>query len=54
VRSALRGGRGIARALYVTMQDRRIVIPRGFIKKSERTPTGEIDLALPRARELKP
>jgi len=27
---------------------------RAFIKKTEKTPTGEIDLALQRAKELKP
>jgi phage-related protein len=32
----------------------RVVIVRAFIKKTEKTPTGEIDLALQRAKELKP
>jgi len=30
------------------------VILRAFIKKTEKTPTGEIGLALQRAKELKP
>ena len=30
------------------------MILRAFIKKTERTPTGEIDLALQRAKGLKP
>ena len=45
---------GIARALYVTAKEQRAVIVRAFIKKTEKTPTGEIDLALQRAKELKP
>jgi phage-related protein len=50
----LKGKAGIARALYVTARARRVVILRAFIKTTEKTPTGEIDLALHRAKELKP
>jgi phage-related protein len=50
----LKGKAGIARALYVTAKEQRIVIVRAFIKKTEKTPTGEIDLAHQRAKELKP
>ena len=50
----LKGKVGIARALYVTAKGQRVVIVRAFIKKTERTPRGEIDLALQRAKELKP
>jgi Phage-related protein len=50
----LNGKAGIARALYVTAKDQRVVIVRAFIKKTEKTPMGEIDLALRRAKELKP
>ena len=49
-----KGKAGIARALYVTAKEQRVVIVRVFIKKTEKTPTGEIDLALQRAKELKP
>jgi hypothetical protein len=35
-------------------KEQRVVIVRAFIKKTEKTPTGEIDLALQRAKELKP
>jgi phage-related protein len=31
-----------------------VVIVRAFIKKTENAPPGEIDLALQRAKELKP
>ena len=50
----LKGKAGIARALYVTAREQRVVIVRAFITKTEKTPTGEIDLALQRAKELKP
>ena len=50
----LKGKAGIARALYITAREQRVVILRAFIKKTEKTPTGEIDLALQRAKELKP
>ena len=50
----LKGKAGIARALYVTAREQRVVIVRAFAKKTEKTPTGEIDLALQRAKEVKP
>jgi phage-related protein len=50
----LKGKAGIARALYVAAKEQRVVILRAFIKKTEKTPAGEIDLALERAKELKP
>jgi phage-related protein len=50
----LKGKAGIARALYVTAKEQRVVIVRAFIKKTEKTPTGEINLALQRTKELKP
>jgi phage-related protein len=50
----LKGKAGIARALYVTAKEERVVILRTFVKKTEKTPTGEIDLALQRAKEVKP
>ena len=48
----LKGRAGIARALYVTARERRVVILRAFIKKTQRTPADEIELALQRAKEL--
>lgn len=50
----LKGKAGIARALYVTAKEQRVVIVRAFVKKTEKTPSGEIDLALERAKEVKP
>ena len=46
----LKGRSGISRALYVTALGRRVVIVRAFIKKTEKTPRREIELALSRAK----
>jgi len=48
----LMGRDGIARALYVTAIGRRVVVVRAFVKKTQKTPRAEIDLALRRAREV--
>jgi phage-related protein len=48
----LRGKDGISRALYVTAQAQRVVVVRVFIKKTEKTPRREIELALRRAQEV--
>jgi phage-related protein len=46
------GRDGISRAIYVTMSGQRVVIVRVFRKKSQKTPRGEIELALKRAEQL--
>ena len=48
----LTGRDGIARALYVTVSGRRVVVVRAFVKKSQKTPRGEIELALLRAKGI--
>jgi phage-related protein len=48
----LTGRSGISRALYVVAAGRRIVIVRVFVKKTQKTPRHEIDLALSRAKAL--
>jgi phage-related protein len=48
----LKGGDGISRALYVTAAGRRIVVVRVFIKKTQKTPNCEIELALTRVKEI--
>jgi phage-related protein len=48
----LMGRDGIARALYVTQTGERIVVVRVFIKKTQKIPQNEIDLALQRAKEI--
>ncbi len=49
----LKGQSGISRALYVTAVRQRVVIVRVFVKKTEKTPRREIDLALTRAKQIK-
>lgn len=49
----LRGHAGIARAVYVTAFGRRVVIVRVFVKKTQKTPRRELELALARAKEVK-
>ncbi len=49
----LKGQSGLARSLYITATDQRVVILRTFTKKTQRTPRREIDLALARAKEVK-
>jgi phage-related protein len=48
----LKGRSGISRALYVRAVGRRVVIVRVFVKKTEKTPRGEIDMALSRAKSV--
>ena len=48
----LTGRDGIARALYVTAIGRRVVGVRAFVKKMQKTPRAEIELALRRAKEI--
>ena len=43
---------GISRAIYVTAAGRRVVVLRVFVKKTEKTPRREIDLALQRVKEI--
>jgi phage-related protein len=50
----MKGKDGISRAIYVTVRGRRVVVVRVFIKKAQKTPRREIDLALERAKEVKP
>jgi phage-related protein len=48
----MKGKDGISRALYVTAVGRRVVVVRVFIKKTQKTPGHEIELALSRAKEI--
>jgi len=49
----LKGAEGIARALYCTLPDRRIVMLHQFVKKSEKTPPRELAVARRRLKEIK-
>jgi phage-related protein len=44
------GKDGSSRAIYITARNQRIVVVRVFIKKKQKTPRREIDLALERAK----
>jgi len=46
------GRDGISRAIYVTASGRRVVVVRVFIKKTQKTPPREIELARQRAKEI--
>ncbi|MGL4636243.1 MAG: type II toxin-antitoxin system RelE/ParE family toxin [Beijerinckiaceae bacterium] len=46
------GRDGISRAIYVTAVNRRIVVLRIFVKKSEKTPIAELQIARSRLREV--
>jgi phage-related protein len=48
----MNGKDGISRAVYVTASGRRVVVVRVFVKKAQKTPRREIDLALERAKEV--
>lgn len=47
----MRGRDGIARAAYVAASGKRVVVLHCFVKKTQRTPRENIELALERARE---
>jgi len=47
------GRDGISRAIYVTATGRRVVILRAFIKKTQKTPPRELELARQRAKEVR-
>jgi phage-related protein len=46
------GDLAVARALYVTAIGRRVIVVRAFVKKTQKTPRAEIELALRRAKEI--
>lgn len=48
----MKGKDGISRALYVTARTQRVVIVRVFVKKTQKTPRREIELALKRVQEV--
>jgi len=49
----IKAAEGIARVFYCTVVDRRIVILHQFVKKSEKTPSKELDIARRRMKEVK-
>jgi phage-related protein len=46
------GRDGIARVIYVTASGRRVFVLRTFVKKTQKTPKRELELARERAKEV--
>jgi phage-related protein len=49
----LKAAEGIARVFYCTVIDRRIVFLHQFVKKSDKTPRKELEIAQQRMKEVK-
>lgn len=49
----LKGAEGIARVFFCTMVGRRIIMLHSFVKKTNKTPSRELDIALSRLKEMK-
>lgn len=49
----LKGVEGIARVFYCAIVDRRIVMLHVFVKKTQKTPAKELDIARTRLQEVK-
>jgi len=49
----LKATEGIARVFYCALVGRRIVMLHGFVKKSQRTPRRELEIARERVKEVK-
>jgi phage-related protein len=47
------GRDGIARAIYVTAAGRRVVVLRVFVKRTQKTPPRELEIARQRAKEVR-
>nr|WP_306264233.1 type II toxin-antitoxin system RelE/ParE family toxin [Pararhizobium sp. IMCC3301] len=49
----MKGRDGIARAAYVAVKGKRVVVVRVFRKTTQKTPRREIEIALQRAKEVR-
>ena len=49
----LKGAEGIARVFYGTLVGRRIVVLHSFVKKTQKTPRRELEIAEQRLKEIK-
>ena len=52
-RRRMNGKDGIARAAYVAGTGQRVVVVHLFVKKTQKTPRREIEMALKRAKEVR-
>ena len=48
----MKGKDGISRAVYVSAKGRRVVVVRVFVKKTQKTPQAELELAQKRRKEI--
>lgn len=48
----LKGKDGISRVVYITASEKRVVLLRAFIKKTQKTPLNELEIARQRAKEI--
>jgi phage-related protein len=48
----MKGRDGIARAIYVTRTEERVVIVHAFVKKTQKTPAQALEIARTRAKEV--
>ena len=48
-----KGMEGIGRSLYCTVKGQEIIILNSFVKKTQKTPKKELDLAIKRMKEIK-
>ena len=48
----MKGKDGIARAIYVAVKDKHVIVLRAFVKKTQKTPRKEIILAKQRMEEI--
>ncbi|CAN7541721.1 type II toxin-antitoxin system RelE/ParE family toxin [Pararhizobium sp. LjRoot235] len=44
---------GIARGIYVTVTGRKVIVLHVFVKKSQKTPAGALEIARARLKELR-
>ncbi len=49
----MKGKDGIARAIYVTAVGQRVVVVHAFVKKTQKTPKGALEVARQRAKEVR-
>jgi len=49
----MKGKPGIARAVYAVAKGKKIIILHAFVKKTQKTPTKSINIALKRLKEVK-
>lgn len=49
----LKSAEGIARVMYCTMVGQRVMMLHSFVKKTDRTPKKELELAIKRMNEVK-